>query len=1026
MPTTSDTTSMEENKEEGLNSVPETNNNEEKGGEETPSDTKQDEEVERQMFSPQTCTDEASFASAINSEEMEGETVDEAKQQTPSPEMNSEEMEEETASQQTGPSSLFDKAPPVPEQANPSIEEEPMPKSSMVSFVEPATAVPSTLTSSRSALLTKSKDLNVSFKNRTTSFTVSFENLTIHVPRRKEKLCSFLEPHLQEYCGFSMKEKEAFYALDRVSGYVSTGEMCLVLGPNEESKSTLLRALCGNLNSADEQHGTVMLDGIPLDPSASQGWRRMSSYVAASDSTHSPVLTVKETFEFAAQCTSDGSSSDDRIDAQVRLWLESLGLDHVADTVVGDENLRGVSGGQKRRVTVGEMMIDPDSSFFCLENITDGLASTDSVQLIRNIRRSCKSQGIAGFISLLQPSDEMVTQFDKILVLTNNGGMSYFGPVDRNLLGRVFLGDEHYDESLDTGSIADLILDQGGSSASKYNTEYEREAATIQRYIATEEYDTLIRDMARIRANAPPGHVGEFGEMMPEGKYSTNGAYQFQIIAKRRFKLIMRNPMTYSRVCIAIVFGIITGSLFSVLKQDLIGSLGRTGYMFLNSFLVLMLSSAVTLPESFRQRPTLFKHRAAEFYSGRIAYITQVFLDIPLSILEATIMATISYFWVGMNPGANHFFFFVAVLIGLEFVGQSFGRLLCAVMRKQVSASAVSSVSILVFAAVAGFMPAYRSIVWLIRWASWLTPVSYAFEAMMLNEFDGRSLAGVVLANDSGQTSIGRITGNQWLDGLGIPRAAWGTPTQIKIFDLFMLFVWAIIYDSVGMYFVEFTRKWNSNKIRRSQSRVREKDSEQQERPNLNYDIGTGTSIESTDTEWPQTLSATNLCYTVPIKGPKGCSIDSVLGPCLAKCYGKNTAADDESTQDDKPKHLQLLNNVTAQFRRGRMTALMGSSGAGKTTLMDVIAGYKTGGTIAGQIMIDGHPKEDGVWRKISGYAEQQDIMNPYLSVLETLRFTAACRLHPDVDQSAVIQRTVQLMGIEDYLSMVSASYVAS
>lgn len=83
--------------------------------------------------------------------------------------------------------------------------------------------------------------------------------------------------------------------------------------------------------------------------------------------------------------------------------------------------------------------------------------------------------------------------------------------------------------------------------------------------------------------------------------------------------------------------------------------------------------------------------------------------------------------------------------------------------------------------------------------------------------------------------------------------------------------------------------------------------------------------------------------------------------------------------------------------------------------MLDVIAGYKTGGTITGEILIDGRIKDPATWRKISGYAEQQDILNPYLSVLETLRFTANCRLSKDVDKEAVIQRVIKLMDLEDW-----------
>ena len=88
-------------------------------------------------------------------------------------------------------------------------------------------------------------------------------------------------------------------------------------------------------------------------------------------------------------------------------------------------------------------------------------------------------------------------------------------------------------------------------------------------------------------------------------------------------------------------------------------------------------------------------------------------------------------------------------------------------------------------------------------------------------------------------------------------------------------------------------------------------------------------------------------------------------------------------------------------------------SPAGKTTLLDVIAGYKTGGRITGDILLDATPKQNNTWKRISGYAEQQDILNPWLSVIETLRFTAACRLPRRTDREKVIDNVIQLMELE-------------
>ena len=95
---------------------------------------------------------------------------------------------------------------------------------------------------------------------------------------------------------------------------------------------------------------------------------------------------------------------------------------------------------------------------------------------------------------------------------------------------------------------------------------------------------------------------------------------------------------------------------------------------------------------------------------------------------------------------------------------------------------------------------------------------------------------------------------------------------------------------------------------------------------------------------------------------------------------------------------LQLLQNVTGAFRPGVLTALMGVSGAGKTTLMDVLAGRKTGGYIEGDIKISGYPKKQETFARISGYCEQNDIHSPNVTVRESLMYSAWLRLPKDVD----------------------------
>ncbi|XP_012836661.1 PREDICTED: pleiotropic drug resistance protein TUR2-like, partial [Erythranthe guttata] len=105
---------------------------------------------------------------------------------------------------------------------------------------------------------------------------------------------------------------------------------------------------------------------------------------------------------------------------------------------------------------------------------------------------------------------------------------------------------------------------------------------------------------------------------------------------------------------------------------------------------------------------------------------------------------------------------------------------------------------------------------------------------------------------------------------------------------------------------------------------------------------------------------------------------------------------------------LQLLKDVSGAFRPGVLTALMGVSGAGKTTLMDVLAGRKTGGYIEGEIRISGYPKNQETFARVSGYCEQNDIHSPHVTVYESLLYSAWLRLPADVS-NATRQATFSL-----------------
>ncbi|CAK8562278.1 unnamed protein product [Lathyrus sativus] len=118
---------------------------------------------------------------------------------------------------------------------------------------------------------------------------------------------------------------------------------------------------------------------------------------------------------------------------------------------------------------------------------------------------------------------------------------------------------------------------------------------------------------------------------------------------------------------------------------------------------------------------------------------------------------------------------------------------------------------------------------------------------------------------------------------------------------------------------------------------------------------------------------------------------------------------------------LKLLANVSGVFAPGVLTALMGSSGAGKMTLMDVLAGRKTGGYIEGDIKISGYPKVQHTFARISGYVEQNDIHSPEMTVQESLWFSASLRLPKDVTKEKKLELVEQVMRLVELESLRNA-----
>ncbi|KAJ3071327.1 hypothetical protein HDU98_005492 [Podochytrium sp. JEL0797] len=777
--------------------------------------------------------------------------------------------------------------------------------------------------------------------------------------------------------------------ISSITGVLKPGECVLVIGRPGAGCSSLLRTFSNHTRCFKEIRGDIKYSGFTSKEIHDQ-FRGEVIYSEEGD-PHYPSLTVRQTLEFAVNCKVMSPEIREKI---IEVTLKLYGLVNCQNTVVGDALLRGVSGGEKRRVSLAEATVIGGSAAM-FDGATKGLDAASSLDFIKGLRAFADFNNRTVVASCYQASDAMFELFDKVIVLAD-GQCTYFGPTSEAVGYFESLGfpkhprdtaAEYLTTSASCGQISpvDLFARYQKSSFGQTN---ELEA---DKYLA-DDFNEKARAELVERVTARRQLHGSHGKQI-DGLYSVPMARQAQMLIRREIQIIRGNSAAIIMTTFFnFLMAAIVGSVFFQLPVTSAGAFTRGGAIYF-ALLFNAVSAFAEIPKLIDGRNILYKHMDMALYRPSTHFLAQNFFEFLVAAMRIFGFSVILYFMVGLQNTGGHFLtFFVTIIVTQQAFGymlKIFGYL-SADKHQAINNAAVVMILCVMYA---GYMVPIQDMKWWFKWILYINPLGYGFQSLMINEFDGLLLecvgtsivpVGPWYTNERFQTCTlhGSTPGSLVTDGRHYIKSAMDIDADMLWWNLLInigLIIIFIALDALVVETIHHGQPGLSVKLFKPESKRISafKRATKEDKKDEEYEA---VEINGSEEEMNAlgALTWSNVNYTVPHPKEKG-------------------------------KTLQLLNSVSGYATPGTMTALMGSSGAGKTTLLDVIAKRKTVGTIEGEIWVG--PRETGAeYLKISGYCEQMDVHNKECTVREALEFAAILRQPASVPKREKIAYVTEIL----------------
>jgi ATP-binding cassette subfamily G (WHITE) protein 2 (SNQ2) len=530
--------------------------------------------------------------------------------------------------------------------------------------------------------------------------------------------------------------------LDDFNGCIKPGEMLLVLGRPGAGCSTFLKVIGNQRYGFEKIEGDVTYGGS--DSKTMQKKYRSEVLYNPEDDLHYATLKVKETLRFALKTRTPGKASrnegetrSEYINEFLRVVSKLFWIEHTMDTKVGNAFIRGVSGGEKKRVSIAEAMITKASTQ-CWDNSTRGLDASTAREYVTSLRTLTNMTHISTAVALYQAGESLYQLFDKVLLI-DQGKCCYFGPADQAAKYFENLGFERPGRWTTADFLTSVTDEHERKLREGHEDRIPRSAEQFsEAFQKSEQHKNNLSEMEDFHT-ATEELIEERHEHQGKETKTKNFTIPFhkQVLActKRQFLVMVGDRQSLVGKWGGIFFqALIVGSLFYNLPQTSAGAFTRGGVLFFMLLFNALLAMA-ELTAAFESKPILLKHKSFSFYRPAAYAIAQTVCDIPLVFIQVLIFNVVVYFMSHLQRTPSQFFISLLIIFSVTMTMYAFFRSIGATMGSLDAATRITGVSIQALIVYTGYLiPPTKMHPWL-SWLRWINPVQYAFEALLSNEF---------------------------------------------------------------------------------------------------------------------------------------------------------------------------------------------------------------------------------------------------------------------------------------------------